>query len=256
MLTNGADVIGIARATDINSLGKAVLNTPSGSVPAERYTSQLKIKRILKGKVGGSPLSVQFFLSDALVGTRGTAEGEYAVFFLKASATGFVFRDPVHPSLPAGQQLRGALAHPDPDRSLRIAITLVARGDIAGLDNVGSALMNSSGVPQELIEDAAGSLASMKDPNAIRSLSGLLSLNNPEINRGVAAALRQTGSASALLPLSRLLNDSDPMTRYYAVIGFGEITRQDQWAPGFSEFQQNPGRYVSYWRTWAEQNVH
>ena len=75
----------------------------------------------------------------------------------------------------------------------------MARGDIAGLDNVGSALMNSSGVPQELIEDAAGSLASMKDPNAIRSLSGLLSLNNPEINRGVAAALRQTGSASALL---------------------------------------------------------
>jgi len=70
--------------------------------PAERYTSQLKIKRILKGKVGGSPLSVQFFLADALVGTRGTAEGEYAVFFLKASATGFVFRDPVHPSLPAG----------------------------------------------------------------------------------------------------------------------------------------------------------
>jgi len=132
----------------------------------------------------------------------------------------------------------------------------VARGDIARLDNVGSALMNSSGVPQELIEDAAGSLASMKDPNAIRSLSGLLSLNNPEINRGVAAALRQTGSASALLPLSRLLNDSDPMTRYYAVIGFGEITRQDEWAPGFSEFQQNPGRYVSYWRTWAEQNVH
>lgn len=36
-LTNGADVIVIARATDINSLGKAVLNAPSGIAGSRRY---------------------------------------------------------------------------------------------------------------------------------------------------------------------------------------------------------------------------
>jgi len=303
-LTRDADVIVVARATKVSSQGKGGLALANGTVPAERYVAQLKIDRVLKGKVDEPLLSVQFFLPDALVGMRGVVEGEYAVFFLKSAATGFIFLDPVRPSLPAipdsvspsgdtldqvttalaqvlnssgssksefavaldalarlntplaGQKLRDELSNPDPDRSLRIAITLVGRSDIGGLDKVENALRSPDAVSPELVQDAAGCLAGMKDPKAIPSLSRLLTLNNPEINRGVAVALRQTGSTSALPPLSKLLNDRNPMTRYYAVIGFGEITHRDDWAPAFPEFQQNPARYVSYWQTWAEKNLH
>jgi hypothetical protein len=59
----------------------------------------------------------------------------------------------------------------------------------------------------------------------------------------------------ALAPLSQLLEDSDLLTRYYAVAGLGEITGQNDWTPAFDEFQKNQKRYLSYWQTWAELNL-
>ena len=96
----------------------------------------------------------------------------------------------------------------------------------------------------------------MKDPKAVPTLAKLVEANNPDINRFAAAALRQTGSSSALEPLSHLLSDPDLKTRYYAVIGFGEITHQDDWAPAFDEFQRHEEHYLSYWRVWAQTNLH
>lgn len=156
----------------------------------------------------------------------------------------------------AGEVLRGSLKSSDADLRLRIAITLVARGNVAGLDVVQDTLLHPGATSPELMHDAAGCLAGLKDPNAIPFLARLIETNNSEIRRGAAAALRQTSSSSALEPLSRLLNEDDPTTRYYAVIGLAEITHQDDWAPSFAEFQRDDGHYISHWRTWAELNVH
>jgi len=155
----------------------------------------------------------------------------------------------------AGEVLRGALSRSDADLRLRIAVTLVARGDVAGLDVVENTLLHPGSTSPELLRDAAGCLAGLKDPKAIPFLARLIETSNSEIRRGAAAALRQTGSPSALEPLSHLLNERDPTTRYYAVIGLAEITHQDNWAPSFAEFLRDEGYYVSHWRTWAELNL-
>ncbi len=55
-------------------------------------------------------------------------------------------------------------------------------------------------------------------------------------------------------PLSRLLNNSDEQVRYYAVVGLGEITKQDEWTPAFPEFREHEAKYLSYWRDWAASN--
>ena len=52
-----------------------------------------------------------------------------------------------------------------------------------------------------------------------------------------------------------MLDDPDQWTRYYAVIGFGEITRQNEWAPAFEEFRGNEQHYLAHWRLWAQANL-
>lgn len=116
-------------------------------------------------------------------------------------------------------------------------------------------MLHPAGLSQHLLLDLAGSLGGLKDPRAVPTLAKLVKANNPDINRFAAAALRQTGSSAALEPLSHLLGDPDLQTRYYAVIGFGEITHQDDWAPAFDEFQLHEEHYLSYWRVWAQTNL-
>jgi len=156
----------------------------------------------------------------------------------------------------AGKVLRAALRTSDADLRLRIATTLVARGDLAGLDLVASTLLHPGSASPELTQDAAGSLGGLKDANAIPTLAKLIATGNSDARRRAAVALRQSGSPSALEPLSRLLNDPDTATRYYAVIGLAEITHEDDWAPSFPEFQRDEGRYLAHWRSWAELNLH
>jgi HEAT repeat protein len=152
--------------------------------------------------------------------------------------------------------LRQALRSTSGELRLTIAATLVAHNDITGLEPVATALLHPAGLSNDLLLNLAGSLGGMKDPNAVPTLAKLVEANNPDINRFAAAALRQTGSSTALEPLSHLLGDPNLQTRYYAVIGFGEITHQDAWSPAFDEFQQHEEHYLSYWRVWAQTNLH
>jgi hypothetical protein len=57
---------------------------------------------------------------------------------------------------------------------------------------------------------------------------------------------------SSLLVAS--LRDSDFETRYYAVVGLAEITRQKDWRPLMDQFKANQGRYLTYWTNWARAN--
>ena len=155
----------------------------------------------------------------------------------------------------ARDTLRHALASPSRDIRLDVARTLVARNDLTGLAIVEDALLHPSGLSDIMRSNLAGSLGGLKDPNAVPALKRLLETNDQNIIEGAAIALRQSGSADALEPLSRLLTNSDERVRYYAVVGLGEITKQDEWTPSFPEFRERGGKYLSYWQGWAASNV-
>jgi HEAT repeat protein len=155
----------------------------------------------------------------------------------------------------ARDTLRQALKSSSGNIHLDVARTLVARNDVAGLEPVEAALLHPTGLSSNMISNLAGSLGGLRDPQAIPSLSKLIASSNAETRLGAAIALRQSQSAAALIPLSRLLEDTDTRTRYYAVVGMGEITRQDEWTPAFDEFHKYEAKYLSYWRDWAASNL-
>ena len=155
----------------------------------------------------------------------------------------------------ARDTLRQALKSTSGDMHLDVARTLVARNDIAGLESVEAALLHPAGLSSNMILNLAGSLGGLKEPKSVPTLKRLIETNNPYIVKGAAIALRQSGSGDAVEPLSRLLNNSDEQVRYYAVVGMGEITRQDEWTPAFPEFREHEGKYLAYWRDWAASNI-
>lgn len=205
----------------------------------------------LPAKPGGKPLSgppleqVAAKLGEALTDARSTqfdiSSALDALRLIQGKFATEILHQALHDS---SGQLR-----------LRIALTLVSRGDITALDLVEAALLRPGELPANLQSDLAGSLAGLKDPRSIPALKRLLKTNDPQITWGAAIALRQSGSADALEPLSRLLNDGDEEVRYYAVVGMGEITRQDEWTPAFGEFREHEAHYLSYWRDWAASNL-
>jgi hypothetical protein len=155
----------------------------------------------------------------------------------------------------AAETLRKLLTTTSGELQLRIASKLVARNDIAGLDLVGNALLHPEVLSKYAAANLAGSLAGLKDPKSIPMLKQLLKTRDQQITRSVAIALRQSGSADALVPLSRLLDYSEEQVRYYAVVGMGEITRQDEWTPALDEFRTHESKYLAYWRDWAQSNL-
>jgi len=155
----------------------------------------------------------------------------------------------------ANDTLHHALSNTSGDAKLDIARALVARNDIVGLAPVEHALLHPTGLSENMISNLAGSLAGLKDPTSIPTLRQLLALQDQRVRRAVAVALRQTSSPDALKPLSQLLTNDDITVRYYATVGMGEITAQDQWTPAFDEFRDHESKYLSYWREWAESNL-
>jgi hypothetical protein len=153
--------------------------------------------------------------------------------------------------------LRHALETSSDNRQLqlRIASKLVARNDITGLDLVERALMHPAVLSDCLIGNLSGSLGGLKDPRAVPALKRLLETGNQNIVKGVAIALRQSGSKDALKPLSYLLDSEDEQVRYYAVVGMGEITKQHEWTPAYPEFHEHEAKYLSHWREWAASNL-
>lgn len=140
------------------------------------------------------------------------------------------------------------------DFQLLIAAGLVGSGEVAGLHVVERALLEQGGLPGRMADLLGGSLAGLRDPQAIPSLARLMALNSPRVRLGVATALRQSRSPGAIGPLVRFLDDRDWTVRYYAVVGLGEITGQDEWTPSIDAFQGNPERYLAHWRDWAAAN--
>lgn len=153
------------------------------------------------------------------------------------------------------ETLRRALESSTGTVKLQVASKLVARNDLNGLEPVETALLRPGPEHEQLFPVLAGSLSGLKDPKSIPALKRLLRANNPMITKSVVIALRQSGAKEAIGPLSHLLENSDEQVRYYAVVGLGEITGQDEWTPTFAEFRRNETKYLSYWRDWAASNT-
>ncbi len=92
----------------------------------------------------------------------------------------------------------------------------------------------------------------IRDVRAVPRLQPLLHASSVEARRAAAAALRTTEDPSAIGPLTEALWDPDRDVRYYAVVGLGEITGQNEWTPAIDHFAQNEERFLSYWREWAK----
>ena len=159
------------------------------------------------------------------------------------------------PGKSATETLRHALETSSGDLRLRVGSKLVARNDISGLEVVEKALLHPAESHGYLRQELAGSLGGLKDPRSIPALKLLIETNDPHIVKGAAIALRQSGVSGAIEPLSRLLKNNDEQVRYYAVVGLGEITGQDEWTPDFEEFHGREGRYLSYWLSWAASSL-
>jgi hypothetical protein len=160
------------------------------------------------------------------------------------------------PGKTVNDTLRVALETSTGDSRLLIASKLVVRNDIAGLEVVENALLDPAERSNYLFSTLAASLAGLKDPRSIPALKRLIETNDPRIIKSAAIALRQSGTAAALDPLSALLDNEDEQVKYYAVVGLGEITEQSEHTPAFNEFHEHEAKYLSYWREWAIEHLH
>lgn len=131
---------------------------------------------------------------------------------------------------------------------------LLARNDISFLAEAQRILLsNDPRIDESSRDNVAFAIRDgVKDPRAIPFLVPLLPSRDVYVRRGAASALRNTHDAAAVKPLAEALYDTDREVRYYAVVGLGETTGQNEWTPSIDYFQQNEQRFLNHWREWAK----
>lgn len=148
--------------------------------------------------------------------------------------------------------LRAAAGGSDVRSRVLALAALLERGDTSALPAVKEiALSSPQATDNDLMLGIGAALRYLHDAKAIPTLKDLLQAPNVWVRRGAAAALRNTRSPKAILPLSRALYDIDREVRYYAVVGLGETTGQSEWTPSIANFNQNEKKFVDHWRDWA-----
>lgn len=192
-------------------------------------------------------------LSDQVIGEVGHVLGSRQGSIDAKQKALWVLRSVRTPAATAA--LKSASRDPDATvRLLAIALLLV-RNDISELATVEDILIHP---PQDVNQNLLAGLAfairdGVHDPRAIPVLTRLLASKDVNVRRGAAAALRGTHDNAAIKPLTRALYDSDREVQYQAVIGLAEITAAaSEWSPATGTFNQNPKKYLDYWRDWAK----
>lgn len=148
--------------------------------------------------------------------------------------------------------LKAAAGGPDVRSRVLALAALLERGNMSALPAVKEiALSSPEATDNDLMPGIGVALRSVRSTKAIPSLNDLLQAPNVWVRRGAAAALRNTRSPKAIVPLSKALYDMDREVRYYAVVGLGEFTGQNQWTPSIANFNQNEKKFVDHWRDWA-----
>jgi hypothetical protein len=154
----------------------------------------------------------------------------------------------------ATSAIRIAAQNADTPIRLQAVALLIRRNDISMLGGVEDVILHP---PQGLGEGVLRTLTfairdGVKDPEAIPALTRLLVGGDVETRRAAAAALRHTGSDTAVKALSTALEDSDREVRYHAVLGLAQITGLDEWGPSLELFDRDEERYLAHWRAWVK----
>ena len=154
----------------------------------------------------------------------------------------------------ATDALKLAAISPSTSVRLRAIAALLGRNEISELGSVQDLLLQPVAGPLRGAVDrlASGIWHGVRNPKAIPILERLLRSPDFKVRRGAAQALRNTGSSQAVAGLAEALNDSERDVRYIAVIGLGEITRQDEWSPSIDNFSEHEAYFLSYWRNWVK----
>jgi hypothetical protein len=155
-------------------------------------------------------------------------------------------------TMAATAALRDAARNNDATLRIQAAGALLRRNDISVMSMVEKILLRPAESEKPILGGLAFNLEGVKDQKAIPSLSRLLDAGDIQTRRGAAAALRNTGSPSAIEPLSKGLEDNDIEVRYSAVIGLAEITKQYGHGPAVDLYMQDEQRYLTYWQGWAK----
>lgn len=154
----------------------------------------------------------------------------------------------------AARGLKAAATGPDLRARAWALAALLARNDITLLDSALELMLSRDPRIDQNLKDvvAFGLRDGVKDRQAIPALARLLLAKDVSLRRSAAAALRSTQDTAAIEPLKLALFDSDQQVRYLAVVGLGEITRQDDWTPSVDYFNQNETRFLQHWREWSK----
>jgi hypothetical protein len=184
-----------------------------------------------------------------------TVELTYAVAAPSAPETTQLAAIDALDSIPTGRAtdaLKLAALSPTTPVRLRAIAALLGRNEVSQLASVQDLLLQPVADP---LRGAVDRLASaiwhgVRNPEAIGVLERLLRAPDFKVRRGAAQALRNTGSSRAIGGLAEALNDSERDIRYIAVIGLGEITRQNEWSPSIDNFSEHEAYFLSYWRNW------
>ena len=148
------------------------------------------------------------------------------------------------------------LAAKDKDLSVRVwAISDLIERDYLPALKLAAEVHIEGPVPgvQNLTAKLGSAISGVKDPKAVNYLLPMSSSSDPNVRRGVTAALGTMHDFRAIRPLAQALYDDDQEVRYYAVVGLGEITGQNQWTPSIANFNQNEKKFLEHWRKWAKQ---
>jgi hypothetical protein len=182
-LTAEANLIVVGQATLVEEVARTTVEFGDRIFAARAMTVELRVDKILKGSMKGSPLSLQFHFSlpDQFIGWRSVTPLSYRVFFLTESSGELKMTNPYFPSVPA---LEGAaLQEGAPIERV--------------IDQLGAVLLSpKASVDQK--QEATFALSRTQDPAAIRALTQASDQKDMRLRASAAAALLEHNDISTL----------------------------------------------------------
>ena len=101
--------------------------------------------------------------------------------------------------------------------------------------------------------EAASILGFYRNPAATRPLVGVLDDSNPSVRERAAYSLRELADPVAVPSLLEHTDDPDPDARYFIVTALYTATNTPE-HPDMMLFRADEGKYVSFWKKWADEH--
>lgn len=130
----------------------------------------------------------------------------------------------------------------------------IAFGDVSAVP-AARALLESAGDSPTVVSRIGLALRTLTAAEHIDLLKELMGSKSVELRRGASYALRKSEAKDVLPILAAALDDPDIEVQYNAVMGIAQrVEDHGTFAPAYALFEQDPGKYVDYWRKWWAQN--